>query len=177
VLLAGGRSSRMGRDKALLDWHGRPLIEHQIATLYAAGVDAVRVSGPYPNHGGITDNHLNCGPLEGIATVVDSLPGDADLLVIPVDMPRLDAALLRRLWPVTGAGCVRLFDHVLPMRLRLDAISRCVLDKLLARSKPATRSLRALQTHVGLYEIPLRAGDAIRLQDCNTPGEWQEAYA
>ena len=28
VLLAGGRSSRMGRDKAGLDWHGEPLVVH-----------------------------------------------------------------------------------------------------------------------------------------------------
>ncbi|MDP2136703.1 MAG: NTP transferase domain-containing protein [Candidatus Didemnitutus sp.] len=37
LLLAGGRSLRMGRDKATLDWRGRPLGEHQATTLIAMG--------------------------------------------------------------------------------------------------------------------------------------------
>ena len=43
ILLAAGVSRRMGTLKALLDWQGRPLIMHQIATLRAAGADEVVV--------------------------------------------------------------------------------------------------------------------------------------
>ena len=38
VVLAGGRSSRMGRPKALLDWHGQTAVEHAVAVV-RAGVD------------------------------------------------------------------------------------------------------------------------------------------
>ncbi|MCE2464347.1 MAG: nucleotidyltransferase family protein [Dehalococcoidia bacterium] len=38
LLLAAGESTRMGETKALLPWHDRPLIEHQISTLASAGV-------------------------------------------------------------------------------------------------------------------------------------------
>ena len=43
ILLAAGVSRRMGTLKALLDWQGRPLIMHQIATLREAGADEVVV--------------------------------------------------------------------------------------------------------------------------------------
>ncbi len=38
LLLAAGESTRMGDLKALLTWHDRPLIEHQISALASAGV-------------------------------------------------------------------------------------------------------------------------------------------
>ena len=43
ILLAAGVSRRMGQLKALLDWHGRSLIIHQIVTLREAGADEVVV--------------------------------------------------------------------------------------------------------------------------------------
>ena len=43
VLLAAGRSSRMGSLKATLPWRGTTLIEHQIRSLLDAGVDEVIV--------------------------------------------------------------------------------------------------------------------------------------
>jgi CTP:molybdopterin cytidylyltransferase MocA len=56
VVLAGGLSSRMGRDKALLLWQGRPLIERQIAVLHEAGVDSVHISGERPDYQGVADS-------------------------------------------------------------------------------------------------------------------------
>ena len=43
LVLAAGASSRMGRAKALLDWDGKPLLQHQIDELLAAGCDPVVV--------------------------------------------------------------------------------------------------------------------------------------
>lgn len=39
VILAAGESSRMGRPKALLQWRGKPFIEHVCAALRSAGVE------------------------------------------------------------------------------------------------------------------------------------------
>ena len=43
IILAAGESTRMGRPKALLDWGGRTLLQHQINTLAEAGCDPVVV--------------------------------------------------------------------------------------------------------------------------------------
>ena len=93
VVLAGGRSSRMGRDKARLAWRDQSLLAHACATLQAAGTCEVVVSGDYPEYAGIPDALPALGPLGGLASVVDALP-DGVLLLVPVDMPLLTPELL-----------------------------------------------------------------------------------
>lgn len=43
IVLAAGMSTRMGEPKALLNWHGQPLIRYQVEQLQQAGVDEVIV--------------------------------------------------------------------------------------------------------------------------------------
>jgi molybdopterin-guanine dinucleotide biosynthesis protein A len=178
VVLAGGLSSRMGRDKALLEWQGRPLIERQLAVLREAGVDEVRVSGERAAYGGIADALPQAGPLGGLAGVAKAEPGDVDLLVMPVDMPLLRAELLRRLRiECPQARSLGFAGHVLPWRLRLDAPCRAALDGLLRLDDPRARSLRALQMAVGHEDIPLAAADAAQLADCNTQAQWKQVQS
>lgn len=175
VVLAGGQSTRMGRDKALLDWHGHPLLERQLDALRASGVDALQVSGDRPGYRGVADARPGLGPLGGLASIVAGVAGEADLLVIPVDMPLLGAALLRRLrTEQPQAHGLRCAGHVLPMRLRLDAESRALLDALLREGEPRRRSLRALQQAVDCAEIALADDETMQLADCNTEASWHE---
>ncbi|MEW9572876.1 molybdenum cofactor guanylyltransferase [Rhodanobacter sp. Si-c] len=175
VVLAGGRSTRMGRDKALLEWHGRPLIERQLDALRASGVDELRVSGDRPGYNGVADAQPGLGPLGGLTGIAEAVAGDADLVVIPVDMPLLGTALLRRLrTEQPQARGLRCADHVLPMRLRLDAASRALLAALLHEREPRQRSLRALQQAVGCADITLTTDEVAQLADCNTEASWNE---
>jgi molybdenum cofactor guanylyltransferase len=82
-ILAGGKSSRMGRDKALLDWHGRPLVSHMIHILEDV-TDQVQVVGRDP----LPDRVPGHGPLSGIATALEVSPTDANL-ILAVDLPFL----------------------------------------------------------------------------------------
>ncbi|GLQ95489.1 molybdenum cofactor guanylyltransferase [Dyella acidisoli] len=174
VVLAGGLSSRMGRDKALLPWNGHPLIEHQIAVLQATGVREVKVSGDRPNYHGVIDPVPQAGPVGGIAGIAATCE-DSELLIVPVDMPQLQPSLLQRLLTAAStSGCVRFTDHVLPMRLRLDSHCRDALDALLAANDKRYRSLRALQERVGIHEISLSAAEVTQLIDCNTEETWRE---
>ena len=176
VVLAGGLSSRMGRDKALLAWRGRPLIEHQLALLREAGAEVVHVSGERPAYGGIADTLPKAGPVGGLASIAAACAGlDAELLVIPVDMPLLGAALLRRLRiERPQATCLRFAGHVLPLRLRLDARCRSVLEAMLHCDDPRQRSLRTLQDAAGVEEIVLQSAEVGQLTDCNTEAIWNE---
>lgn len=172
VVLAGGRSSRMGRDKATLDWRGRPLIEHMQALLTAAGARQVLVSGPYPEYGAVPDVAVELGPVGGLISIAAAAP-DGLLLIVPVDMPRLSPSLLRDLVAAPDAACACYAGHILPMRLRLDERSRTALE-MLRMAPRRDRSLRALHTTLSGIEIALLGHAAGELDNCNTPEQWQE---
>ena len=110
AILAGGRSSRMGRDKAFLPTppDGGPLIARQAALLRGLGIDDLIISGrPGVDYGVtgarvVTDTVLNAGPLAGLAAVL-SAALHPWVLVIAVDLPHLTAAYLEKLL-ATGGG-------------------------------------------------------------------------
>ena len=95
-VLAGGRSSRMGRDKALLMLGGRPLIAHALSTLRAADLSA-SIAGA---HGGLTefapvvaDVASSRGPLAGVCGALASSSARFAVFV-PIDLPFLPPSLL-----------------------------------------------------------------------------------
>ena len=94
-VLAGGKSSRMGADKAALKFHGATLLERAlgIATLAA---DEVHICGPRGKFGpaAIEDIFPDCGPLGGIHAALRSSASELNL-VLAVDLPFMEADFLR----------------------------------------------------------------------------------
>ena len=96
LVLAGGRSRRLGRDKAGLEIDGKPQLE-RVVELLSPLVDEVRVSvradqppdslrDRYPQ---IVDREADAGPVAGILAALE-FDRSADWLVVAVDLPRLD---------------------------------------------------------------------------------------
>jgi molybdenum cofactor guanylyltransferase len=170
VVLAGGRSRRMGRDKAMLSWQGDTLLTHMQRCLRLSGVSRVIVSGAYSHCDAVPDRFADLGPLGGLASVSAALP-DTTLLIVPVDMPLISAAALRYLREFPAAGCVCFEDQPLPMRLRLDQVSRQLLAALL-KGPASGRSLRALHTALNGKRLPLPVQWQAQLQDADTPADW-----
>ncbi len=171
IVLAGGLSSRMGRDKAQLPWQGQTLLAHMHGLLKRAGATIVRVSGDYPAFDGVADTVERCGPLGGLFSVVATLP-DGPAWVVPVDMPQLDIALLRQLRDAPPAACVIFAGQPLPMRLEISAASRAVLQSMI-EDPDGPRSLHALQRRLGVLELPVAVAAAASLVNCNTPEQWE----
>lgn len=96
-ILAGGQSIRMGRDKALLHFHGRPLIEYALVKLRTLGFSPA-IAGNRPDLAGyapvIPDNYPGSGPLAGIEAAIASSSADLNLF-LPVDLPFLPIEFLR----------------------------------------------------------------------------------
>jgi len=101
-VLAGGRSSRMGQDKALLRLHGRTLIERAIDKLRMVA-DGVCILGDRQNLREyaevVPDLRESCGPLGGAEAALANA-GTEWVLLMAVDMPFVPAGLLR--WMVNA---------------------------------------------------------------------------
>jgi len=102
VILAGGRSSRMGRDKAFLEFRGELLLALQIALVRDIGASEVFISGrPEVDysafHGPVLlDESSNLGPIAGITAALKMIHCPL-LLVLAVDMPYITAVFLKQI--------------------------------------------------------------------------------
>src|ERR1700754_289360 len=108
LILAGGLSSRMGEDKALMEIDGLSMLDRTARVLRRMDAELVVVSGSRP--GGIPDRWPEAGPVGGMASAAEVLP-DADLLVVPVDMPRLGHAVLAPLLAHRSQRATRWAGH------------------------------------------------------------------
>jgi molybdopterin-guanine dinucleotide biosynthesis protein A len=107
VLLAGGESRRMGRDKATIEFEGRPLWERQLEILRALGAESVFVSARIrpswlpDNVELLLDDPPSRGPLSGLAKAVAAMR-TTHLIALAIDMPFMAAEQLRLLCSLAG---------------------------------------------------------------------------
>lgn len=180
ILLAGGASSRMGKNKALLDWQGQPLWRHMRDVLVRSGVRQVLVSGTLTGlrdgEESVPDVVSGLGPLAGIASVIgaqgDGLSKDF-LLVVPVDLPLMTPEALRWLC-VHGfhAPSAHFTGHALPGLFRNTVAFRQTLGTMLRAGTARERSITALHATLGAQEVGIPEGLASALTNTNTQEEW-----
>ena len=96
--MAGGRSRRMGRDKALVPWGGATLLDHALHRLRRVCGRAFILCGPdrrYEQRGipVLVDETPDAGPLAGLVAGLAQL-ADEPGLFLAVDLPEVPVALL-----------------------------------------------------------------------------------
>ena len=109
AIMAGGRSKRMGQDKAWIELDGEPLIK-RVADVLAQVADEVIVVANEPRYASlglrvVKDRYPNGGVLGGIATGVGVAAHDT-VLVAACDMPFLSPGVWRRLLGHAGEADV-----------------------------------------------------------------------
>jgi molybdopterin-guanine dinucleotide biosynthesis protein A len=185
IVLAGGRSSRFGRDKLAEPIDGRPMLEHVIEAVRQVATDVVVVAAPDastmvpPGTTVAHDRHAFEGPLAGLATGLAVLDAEVDhVIVVGGDMPTLVPAVLERLLAfVDRADAVILEDDAGPRPLPMAArrsIVRPVAERLLASGERRLRALLAeLDVVVAIDPAIWRADDPAgeTLRDVDVPGD------
>ena len=124
VILAGGASRRMGRDKAWIEAEGQTWVARAIAVARGAGADEVIISG----REGVDYSGLGCpvvldlepgfGPLAGIERGLWAARSPL-LLVLAVDLPRMTVACLQKL----ARRCDRLTGAIPKLNAELEPLA------------------------------------------------------
>lgn len=181
-VLVGGRSSRMGQDKALLQRSSGLLVEEVAEQVRAATGSVALIGDPHRyQHLGyecLPDRHPGLGPLAGIEAALLSGRGDRNLIVA-CDMPGLQSEWLQRLLAKsakTDSLCTVLVDG--------DGVIQPLCAVYRSGCLPAIQSAigeRRLKLQDVVDEFsPQTVAISQPVSNVNTPEEWaawQEAEA
>ena len=180
VILAGGRSSRMGRDKAFLEIGGQTLLARQIKLVREAGANEVFISGrpdtDYSAHGCqvLLDRFAGAGPLAGIERALVAATSPL-LLVLAVDLPEMKATFIRALaancsdhrGAVPGIG-----EHIEPLAAFYPKTAHSVAETLLREENNAAGAFATACAQSGLVRSFKVTTDEIRhFANWNHPAE------
>ena len=179
LLLTGGASTRMGRDKATLMLGGETLAARAARVLIAA-TDSAYVVGPGSGSGLERLADRGEGPLAAIADAWTSIGSSRPaVLVLACDIPGIEGALLKAI-----AARLQGNDAVVPVANGRDqplcaAYSADALDAAVRLVDRGERSMRALLASLGrvdrMAEEVWGSSDPSTLDDVDTPAHWEAA--
>lgn len=96
VILVGGKSSRMEKDKALLMLNGLRLVDHIAKVLTSSGIKKIITSGIIEGYENVPDLVKNKGPVGGICSSIIHCQKNhfTKAIIIPVDMPLISSEVI-----------------------------------------------------------------------------------
>jgi len=153
-VLAGGKSSRMGRDKALLELAGKPLVQLAVEKLRQVCAQVFVLGGRSELAGYaplVRDLHEGCGPLGGIEAALEHSANEWNLFMA-VDMPFLPAGFL--------AGWVRSVTARESARVAMFTVDGRVQPALCLLHKEITHYVRGALERGEFKLLPVLEGAA-----------------
>lgn len=191
VVLAGGKSSRMGQDKAMLPYRNKRLIDHMVEILSLTdliGIKKTVVSGEIEGFDCVKDLVNERGPIGGIYSVLkrileenQDVDGTPSLLILPVDMPHLNADLLQGLiinrdnnTPQYDAICYETYP--LPFFLRCSNHVMTTLETMIQNknNNDGEISIHALLQKLSTCYVPIHNITQKLFSNINTFREWND---
>ncbi len=175
IVLAGGGSTRMGRDKSLLPVQGRPLVQHVVEGLRPLAAE-ILLSANEPEKYAflglpvVPDERPGLGPLMGIVSALRRSAHELNL-VVACDMPAIDTDFARMLLE-SAQG----YDCVVPLNAGgrpeplLAVYRKSVLPAAQALLDSGQRKIALLFDTCRVRYVPLPPG--VQARNINTPEEY-----
>jgi len=183
ILLAGGRSTRMGTDKCKLQLQGEDLLARGFRILQEALGESyeIIVSGNHTEFPSVADLRFGQGPIEGLYSCLEGFERPGDVFVTAVDLPFLSVEKIRLLnsyfieQSKTLSKCqyVRYDKSELPFIFHLDQKTFEILKTVREQAKNSLRSISVFQKNMS-SQILIEENTRI-FKNINTPVDWREA--
>ena len=183
ALLAGGRSRRLGQDKAFLPWPETPLWKIQLAKLAALHPSQLLLAGradqPWDDHVDLTfvpdPADEDDGPLLSVIRCLEHAAGP--LVLLAVDMPAMTSDFLKhQLVERLNLGCSLVFTHdeqLEPMASLLWPDLLPLLHEEAETTGSLQKALRRAIAHGLCQTLPVSAEDAGLFLNINEPTDLQ----
>ncbi len=166
VVLAGGKSSRMGCDKSQLKINNKTLIQHSKIQLTEAGIKNIYLSGK----NGIQDRFINKGPIAGILSCMEYLQKFDYLLFLPVDMPLINKYLILKLISQKKPTATYFENSYLPLLINNNLLNQRIIKQQLDNNQ---LSIGNLLDKIDAKPIKNHFPGTVFL-NANTEDDWQE---
>ena len=180
VILAGGKSSRMGRNKAELELDGMTFAEYQVKKLRTLGFEDVILSGyerPVAGARSVPDIYLQKGPLGGIYAGLCAAENE-NCFVVSVDVPLCPKDTITALLDAHAAGKspITVLEHNGFAEPLIGVYSRSLCSAGRTILETDRTSVKSLFDIAG-FSTCAYAGDEAAIQNCNTPEEYKKMTA
>ncbi len=173
----------MGEDKAYLEFAGESLLHAGLNLLKEINSDIILLSGREGYPESVPDILEQCGPPGGLYACLEYLSkidrlDESPLIIIPVDMPRLNPDILKTLlvnMPEQG-GC-HFQDEIFPCVLRASEKLRDFLKQLFDESHElgGKRSMRAVLNFCNSKQLSKESFKDDIFKNINTPEDYEKA--
>jgi len=176
IVLAGGRSTRMGTDKSLMMLDGWPLVSHVVEQVSRQHTQ-VRLSARDGERFGFlglpisTDRIAGAGPLVAIASALEDSRTEWNL-VVPCDMPKVPARLVTKMFRVRDGVDVVVplsGEHLEPL---FALYRKSCLPAMWDAIRAGERKIIDVFRNLAVRTLPLPSG--FLLPNLNTPDEFRK---
>ena len=181
AVLAGGRSTRMGTDKAFLQVGNELLIERQLRCLRESGAAELLISGrtevDYSRFAArlVRDELPHAGPLAGVAATMKASSCHR-VFVLAVDMPKMTPAMVGKILSQCkdAAGCVPIYGHRFqPLGAAYPVSLLPLAEHLLSIGRYSMRDFVGQAISEGFVQpLQLELDEHIYFTNMNRPHEW-----
>jgi molybdenum cofactor cytidylyltransferase len=179
VVLAAGESKRMGEQKLLLPFHGRPMIEHTLEVasrwkpLVVAGREVAEYLAQREGVAVVRNDHPERGMTYSLALANEAIERDAALIVLLGDKPLVSPQIVETLCDASADA-----DVAFPREPQTGEPGHPVIFSPRARAKisslPDGDSLRALRDDPSLERREIPVADLGAYFDIDTAGSLEE---
>lgn len=173
VILCGGKSTRMGQDKALLEINGKPMIHHIYNQFKEC--DEILISkdkaDKYIDIPGIhiIDEYENCGPLSGIVKALETMHNEW-LFVVGTDMPYMDKVFADELFEKREQK-----DAIIPIDYKIHCVGGFYHKNILFKAKEMLSSQDyKLMNLLKKSDVKFELTDSHKLFNMNTKKDYRK---